>query len=171
MNRNTVYSLLAVLLLLGLLGLIVSAKKRNNNNPFIVDDSGVPAETLEISPVMSGDEANSIRLSTQQRPGGVISLSDVSVNEDAWGVVYAKNADGSRGAILGTEYFEAGSTPATITLDTDTVEGGDYIIQLYSDINAGDVFDPTVDLPLETESGQQIKAEIQATVFTQAIKG
>ena len=69
-------------------------------------------------------EANSVVV-TDQYPGNVVYISSVRLASPGFVVIQSDN-NGTPGAVIGTQYFDAGINPGKITLTSPTVDGGLY---------------------------------------------
>jgi len=104
-----------------------------------------------------------------QAPGNQVFISTVQLSKPGFVVIQKDNA-GKPGAIIGSQYFDAGIYPGKVTLTTPTVEGGLYYAALYLD--SGDKkFTSTKDTPILDASGNAIMRPFRITVTPTEIKG
>jgi hypothetical protein len=135
-----------VIIVLIIIGIMVFGGK-NTEAPIDTDNTNgtsTGATTQEVNRVVMSD----------QYPGNVVYLSSVQLSKPGWVVIHKDN-NGQPGAVIGSQYFEAGINPGRVNLTATTVEGGRYYAMLHSD-DGDKVFNETKDLPLKDARGNVI---------------
>ncbi len=157
-----VVTIIVIVVVLGLGGYLIFGHKNADNSGAtggIEESTGTQTNTATI---------NRISMSNQF-PGNIVYVSSVSFTNGGFVAIHKDN-NGKPGAIIGTQYFDAGTRPGTINLTEKTVEGGTYYAMLHSD-DGDKVFDATKDLPLNDAAGAVIMQTFKATVNLPEDKG
>jgi len=111
----------------------------------------------------ASNEVNRIVMS-DQFPGNVVYISSLTLARGGWVAIHKDN-NGQPGEIIGTQYFEAGTSPGrAINLTSPTIEGGIYYAMLHSD-DGDKKFDATKDLPLKDSRGNVIMKIFRASAL------
>ena len=132
--------------------------------------SNQPAEnpvTTPTTPVAT--EANSVVV-TDQYPGNVVYISSVRLAQPGF-VVIQKDNGGTPGAVIGTQYFDAGINPGKINLTLPTSDGGLYYASLYTDTVGSQKFDITKDSLIKDSHGNPIIVIFHALANVPETKG
>ncbi len=153
-----------VIIVLIIIGIMVFGNKKSEA-PIGGDNISTSTTGGSIS-----QEVNRIVM-TDQYPGNVVYLGSVQLARAGWVVIHKDN-DGTPGAVIGTQWLDAGLSAGTkITLTQSTKEGGLYYVMLHS--SDGDtLFDEAKDLPLKDSRGNVIMKPFRAYASVGAgIKG
>ena len=90
---------------------------------------------------------------TNQIPGEVVLVAEVTMNKAGWVAVHDNN-NGQPGNILGAGYLPAGTyTNQMIPLLRGVVDGSSYLVVIHKD-DGDKVFDYKIDTPVITAKGQ-----------------
>ncbi len=106
---------------------------------------------------------------SDQFPGNIVYISSVQLDKPGFVEIHKDN-NGTPGAYVGSQYFDAGINNGKITLTSPTVEGGTYYAMLHSD-DGDKKFNPAKDLPLKDASGNIIMRIFHAASNVTEIKG
>jgi len=119
---------------------------------------------------VSGDEKNSI-IVNDQIPGKTIFFRNLTLEKNGF-VVVRDNDKGKPGKVIGSLFLEAGADQSgNVELDTPTVEGGTYYIELYIDTNSNGMFDESEDTAVLTDLGSAVQVKIETTENLPDVKG
>ena len=151
-----------VIIVLIIIGIMVFGDKdgsdTNGTDTPIVDTSNNP---LEVNRIVMSD----------QFPGNVVYISSVTLANGGIVVIHRDNA-GAPGAVLGSAYFEKGTSPGRITLTSPTVDGGIYYAVLYADTNTDRSYTASTDTTIKDARGNVIMKLFRASTLVETgIKG
>lgn len=112
-----------------------------------------------------GDENFSILVPTQ-KPGTSLIYNPLNAIEPVLVVVRDEG-----GAVVGSSYVEAGSDLiGEVPVPEGTVNGSEYIVELYQDVNDNQLFD-AADTVLVTENGSEIRTRVKIDENLEDFKG
>jgi hypothetical protein len=144
-----------VIVVLIVIGIFVFGKKSPSTD-------NTPSDTMGTStPATNTPGVNNIVMSDQY-PGNVVYLSSVTMANGGWVEIHKDN-NGQPGAIIGSAWVDAGTSPVKVTVSSPIVDGGTYYAMLHSD-NGDKKFDSTVDLPLKDSNGNVIMRVFHGSV-------
>lgn len=105
-----------------------------------------------------------------QFPGDIAFVSDLSLRDAGFVAIHKDNA-GAPGEIIGTKYFEKGSTVVgQVNLTQKTENGKTYYAMLHTD-DGDKVFDASKDLPAKDAAGMNVMKSFKATTVLDGTKG
>ncbi|MES2216550.1 MAG: hypothetical protein V4481_04625 [Patescibacteria group bacterium] len=153
-----------VIIVLIIIGIMVFGNKKGET-PIGGDNMSTSTDNGTVS-----QEVNRVVM-TDQYPGNVVYLGSVQLAKGGWVVIHKDN-NGTPGAVIGTQWLDAGLSAGTkITLTQSTTEGGLYYVMLHSD-DGDKVFNETKDLPLKDSRDSVIMKPFRAYASVGAgIKG
>ena len=105
-----------------------------------------------------------------QYPGNIVYVSSAQLANGGF-VVIKKDAAGTPGAVIGSQWFDKGINPGRVNLSEATVDGKSYYAVLYADTDNNKKFDATKDMPLKDENGSVIMRTFRALSTLQQDKG
>ncbi len=152
-----------VIVIIVILGYWLFSKNGSSSNQASQSES-TPSATAPAS-----TEANSIVV-TDQYPGNVVYISSVRLASPGFVVIQSDNG-GTPGAVIGTQYFDAGINPGKVTLSSPTVDGGLYYASLYLDSAGNQKFDITKDSLINDSHGSPITETFHALANVPETKG
>jgi len=106
---------------------------------------------------------------SDQFPGNIVYVTSAQLANPGWIVVHEDN-NGNPGAVIGSAYFEKGTSSGRVTLTKSTVEGKLYYAMLHSD-DGDKNFNPSKDLPVKDINGNVISKPFRATQNITESKG
>ncbi|NDE68428.1 hypothetical protein EB052_02370 [bacterium] len=128
------------------------------------DQAAAPADTSATASAL-----NRIVV-TDQFPGNIVYVSSVQLVNPGFVVIH-KDASGTPGAIIGSQWFDKGINPGKVNLSSSTVENGVYYAMLHADTDGNGKFDAAIDKPLTDASGNPIMRMFRATASATEVKG
>jgi Ca2+/Na+ antiporter len=113
-----------VIIILVLVGYKIFSKSSSNNT---AEETNTEATTTESN--TASKDLNRVMVS-DQFPGNIVYISSVTLAKSGFVVIQSDNK-GVPGDVIGYQYFDKGTNPGKITLNSSTKEGGLYYAVLY----------------------------------------
>ncbi|MCX6716868.1 MAG: hypothetical protein NTV72_03015 [Candidatus Taylorbacteria bacterium] len=109
-------------------------------------------------------------LVSDQYPGDKVYITTVQIAKPGF-VVINKNNDGAPGAVIGSKWFDAGTTAGQVTLSEKTVNGGTYYAVLHDDVVGDQKYDDAKDSALRDDAGKIIMQSFKVSDTITESKG
>lgn len=158
MNKLLIGALALILVAAG--GYVWYTNMQQAKNPQQVETSTTSQEATSPSTLLEGGNA----IMVEEQAAGDIAYIDLAVLEEpGFVVVYAVNADGSQGELVGhSDYYQKGqSEDVPVEIDPAMKTGETYIAILHGDDGDKDFGSGVEDKPLKDEDGKEVSMKFK----------